>query len=318
MVARHRVVVRHTPDSGMTVAKMRVVAASEPGSPGRANEDWAFTTPNVIAVMDGATARTDTGCKHGVAWFSNQLGAAVVRRASDPDESLTDALAGAIADVAALHPGCDLTHPGTPSAAAAVVRVAGDTIEYLVLGDVTVVAEVGGGVQSVSDDRVSQTAAAERAEADRYPIGSPEKQAAMLRMKHVELAAKNRDAGYWVAETNPEAAQHALTGEFNLASVTRLAVLTDGAARALTFGLLTATDVLDLLDTSGPARLIDQVRATEQQDPTGVRWARNKQSDDATAVYVRRVACGGVRPRPSGEAGRSAAGVSPTMVRLAG
>lgn len=266
------------------MVKPQVVVASEPGSPDRANEDWALTTPNVIAVMDGATARTDTGCKHGVAWFSNQLGAAVVRRASDLDASLTDALAGAIADVAALHPGCDLTHPGTPSAAAAVVRVGDTAIEYLVLGDVTVVAETAGRVKWVSDERVSQTAAAERAEADRHPIGAPEKAAAMLAMKHIELAARNVEGGYWVAETDPAAAKHAVTGQFARVHTTRLAVLTDGAARAVTFGLMTAADLLDL---TGPADLIDTVRAAERADPTGVRWARNKRSDDATAVYVR-------------------------------
>ncbi|MEU8158118.1 hypothetical protein AB0B94_31070 [Micromonospora sp. NPDC048986] len=264
---------------------MRVLVASEPGSQSRENEDWVLATPHVVAVLDGATARTDTGCIHGVKWYATKLGAAVVSHSGDTP--LTDALAKAIADVAAMHPGCDLTHPGTPSAAAGVVRIDDDTIKYMVLGDVTVIAEVDGVIRTISDDRVSQTAAAERAEADRYPIGSPEKQAAMLRMKHVELAAKNRDAGYWVAETNPEAAQHALTGDFSLASVTRLAVLTDGAARALTFGLLPAADVLDLLDKSGPAALIDQVRAAEQEDPTGLRWARNKRSDDATAVYVK-------------------------------
>lgn len=266
---------------------MRVVVASEPGSPDRANEDWVLTTPDVIAVMDGATARTDTGCRHGVAWFSTQLGAAVVRRAGDRGSSLVGALAGAIADVAALHPECDLTHPGTPSAATAVVRVAGDAIEYLVLGDVMVLADVAGKVQAISDERVSQTAPAERAEADRYPIGSREKAAAMVAMKHIELAARNAEGGYWVAEANPSAASHALTGEFSHREVTRLAVLTDGAARALSFDLMSAADLLDTLDTSGPAKLIDQVRAAEISDPVGARWPRNKRSDDATVAYVR-------------------------------
>lgn len=266
---------------------MRVVVATEPGSLSKANEDWALTTPSIIAVMDGATARTETGCEHGVAWYAAQLGAAVVARASDQDAPLTAALARAIADVASLHPDCDLNHPGTPSAAVGLVRFTTDAIEYLVLGDVTVAAEVDGKVHAVSDDRVSRTAAAERAEADRYPIGSRQKVAAMVAMKHVELAAKNAPGGYWVAETDPAAAEHALVGEFARNAVSRLAVLTDGAARAVTLRLMTTADVLDLLDKEGPAAVIEQVRAAERADPTGVRWPRNKCSDDATIAYVR-------------------------------
>lgn len=266
---------------------MRVVVASEPGSPARANEDWVLTTPDVIAVMDGATARTDTGCVHGVAWFSTQLGAAVVKRAGNPAASLTNALAGAIADVAALHPECDLDHPGTPSAATAVVRLGSRAIEYLVLGDVTVLAEVDGKVEAISDERVSQTAAAQRAEADRHPIGSAAKNTAMLAMKHIELAARNTVGGYWVAETNPAAAKHALVGQFSREQVSRLAVLTDGAARAVAFGLMSSADLLDVLDSDGPASVVRHVRAAERSDPIGARWPRNKQSDDATVVYVR-------------------------------
>lgn len=266
---------------------MRVVVASEPGSPAHANEDWVLTTPNVVAVMDGATARTDTGCQHGVAWFSTQLGAAVVKRAGNPAASLTNALAGAIADVAALHPECDLAHPGTPSAATAVVRIGDYVVEYLVLGDVTVLVEVAGKIQSISDERVSQTAQTQRAEADRHPIGSAEKNTAMVGMKRIELAARNTEGGYWVAETNPAAAKHALIGQFPREQVTRLAVLTDGATRALSFGLMPAADLLDVLDSDGPASVVRHVRAAERSDPLGARWPRNKRSDDATAVYVR-------------------------------
>lgn len=266
---------------------MRVVVASEPGSDHRDNEDWVSTTPHVVAVLDGATARTDTGCTHGVAWYATKLGAAVASRAGDHDVTLTNALAGAIADVAALHPACDLTHPGTPSAAAGIVRVGDDAIEYLVLGDVAVIADVVGEIRWVSDERVSQTASRQRTEADRYPIGSAEKNAAMVAMKHLELDARNREGGYWVAEANPAAAKHALTGEFPRKDVARLAVVTDGAARAVAFGLMSTAGLLKTLDSYGPASLIDQVRNAERSDPTGVRWPRNKRSDDATVVYVR-------------------------------
>lgn len=64
-------------------------------------------------------------------------------------------------------------------------------------------------------------------------------------------------------------------------------MVTDGAARAVSFGLMDLAGLLDALDSSGPAALIERVRAAERSDPLGVRWPRNKRSDDASVVHVR-------------------------------
>lgn len=168
-----------------------------------------------------------------------------------------------------------------------MLRLRDTALEYLVLGDVTVLIDTADGIQVITDDRVDKTARAEREEADRHPFGSAGKQAALLRMKHAELAARNQPGGYWVAAADPFAAQHAITGEIPLDNVRRVAVLTDGAARLVVlFGLLDWPDVLDVLEQSGPTELIRRVRAIEGADPSCMKWARNKRSDDATAVYA--------------------------------
>ncbi|MFI6244097.1 hypothetical protein ACIBEF_29950 [Micromonospora sp. NPDC050795] len=155
------------------------------------------------------------------------------------------------------------------------------------LGDVTVLIDTVDGIKVITDDRVDKTFRTERDEADRYPFGYAEKQAALLRMKHAELATRNQPGGYWVAAAEPFAARHAITGEVPLDNVRRVAVLTDGAACLVAlFGLLDWPDVLDVLVEDGPTKLISQVRAIEAADPSCMRWARNKRSDDATAVYA--------------------------------
>ena len=161
---------------------MRVSTVTEPGDPARDNEDWVTADPDLVIVLDGATARTATGCAHGIAWYARNLGAAIATRVQHPD-GLRACLAESIAAVAALHLECDLDHPGTPSAAVAVVHRDGDVFRYLVLGDVTVVFDLWSELRVVSDQRVSDTALAERREADRHPIGSAEKHAALLAMK---------------------------------------------------------------------------------------------------------------------------------------
>ncbi|MEV0397167.1 hypothetical protein [Polymorphospora rubra] len=267
---------------------MDVASATAAGIPGRPNEDWAAAADGLMVVLDGATARTATGCTHGVAWYAAQLGSSIADLAADRRVRLDDALATAIRRTADRHRECDLTHPGTPSAGVAVVRLDGDVLEYLVLGDVTVAIDTPDGIRVVTDDRVDRTATAERADVDRHPLGSAEKQAALLRMKHAELAARNRPGGYWIAAADPTAAAYAITGSLPSDAARRTALLTDGAARLVSpFGLLDWPALLDLLDTAGPTGLIRRVRAVEATDPSCLRWPRNKRGDDATVVYAR-------------------------------
>lgn len=266
---------------------MHFTMATVPGDAQVLNEDWVAATPDLLVVLDGATIRTDTGCRHGAAWYTHKLGSAIIARAATGSRTLELVMADAIADVAAQHPECDLTHPGTPSAAAAVLRIEDDLLRYLVLGDVTAVFDTRrGGVTVVSDQRVSATATADRADADRHPIGSAEKATALERMKYGELAARNRPGGYWIAAADPTAVKHALTGYLSTDTVTRLAVMTDGAARAVEmFHRYSWNTALDTISKYGPEEFIRLVRWAEAADPLGTTYQRNKTSDDATVIF---------------------------------
>jgi hypothetical protein len=105
-------------------------------------------------------------------------------------------------------------------------------------------------------------------------------------MKRVEIESRNSPGGYWIAGTDPEAADHAIVGEMPLSDLTRFALLSDGAARAVDlFHLIDWASALDLMGRGGPRELIARVRAVEQCDTGATRWPRNKISDDATAIY---------------------------------
>lgn len=260
-------------------------AATDAGTPGKANEDWLHVDPNFALVLDGATTRTETGCTHGVPWYVSRLGPALAYRVRQ--QPLVDALRTAIEDVNGQHPDCDLSHPGTPSAGVAMVYRTGDVMHWLALGDVTIITAGAGLLDVIVDDRVSKTAKAARDKADSYPIGSPEKAQALLEMKAGELAARNRPGGYWIAATEPAAADHALTGHLKTIDVDVIALLSDGAARPLDFGISTPKELMMRLTDYGPASLIRNVRSIEASDPLGERWPRNKTSDDATAVLLK-------------------------------
>jgi hypothetical protein len=266
---------------------VRVAASSEPGSPDAPNEDAFFISADsdTVAIFDGATARTDTGCIHGVAWFVQSLANALTGHAH---LAPAKALAAAISHTAAQHRvTCDLTHPGTPSAAVAIVQARRRTLRYLLLGDVTLVLDLGHGIRVLTDNRVHATARTERQAADDLPSGSPEKAQALVRMKQAELTARNVTGGYWLAAADPAIITHAITGDGPRQHVKKAALLSDGAARAVDpFQLCDWQGLLTILATAGPGELISQVRAAETADPAGIHWPRNKIHDDATAVLI--------------------------------
>jgi hypothetical protein len=264
---------------------VQVTAASEPGSPDKPNEDGIVITANMAAVLDGATVRTDTGCIHGVPWFVENLSGALVRHA---ECSPADALTAAITETAAAHnETCELAHPATPSAAVAIAQVHEGIFRYLVLGDVTVAIDTANGFRVITDDRIDRTAIAERAAADVLPTGSPEKAEALIRMKHAELAARNRPGGFWIAAADPTAVNHSLTGQLPLSIVRRVILLTDGAARAINpFNLYDWPGVFSVVASEGVASLIKRVRAAENADSAAREHPRNKVHDDASVMTI--------------------------------
>lgn len=269
---------------------MHAEIATAEGRVGQPNEDWVGATPTAVVVLDGLTAPRDldSGCNHGVPWYVQRLGSALVARLADCTVDLKSCLASAIEEVAALHRStCDLTSPGTPQSTVAVVRVRDSELEWLVLADSVIILDLGRELQVISDDRVEGAAQAQRDEALRSHVGSAEHDQNVSRLVQTQRSLRNQPGGYWVAAAEPAAASESLTGTAHLAEVRRAAVLSDGAARLVEFGLAGWEQILATLSENGPQTLIEEVRRVEATDLRGERWPRYKASDDATAAYVR-------------------------------
>ncbi|MDX2966436.1 UTRA domain-containing protein [Streptomyces acidiscabies] len=259
---------------------------------GAANEDTVHVSPTGVVVLDGLSAPKDLpmGCVHGTPWFVRQLGTTLINLIGDDEVSLQEALRTAIAEVNDLHrDSCDLDQEAVPASTVVMIRERGDVLDYLVLSDNVLVLDLGDdGIQTVVDKRVEEVAADEMQAALQGPTGTPEHAARVSRLVTVQRRLRNKPGGYWVAATDPAAADEAITGSVELARVQQAALLTDGASRLVdSFGALTWHDLLTLLRTEGPAALIARTREAELADPVGERWPRFKRSDDATAAYVK-------------------------------
>lgn len=257
---------------------------------GAANEDSVYANATGVVVLDGLSAPKDLpmGCVHGTPWFVRQLGTSLVNLIGD-NTALREALRTAISRVNELHRDtCALDTEAVPASTVVMVREREEVLDYLVLSDNVLLLDLAdAGVQAVTDKRVEEVAADEMSAALQGPAGTPEHAARVSELVTVQRRLRNRPGGYWVAATDPSAADEAITGTVDLAKVRQAALLTDGASRLVDcFGALTWPQLLDLLRTEGPTSLISRTREAELSDPTCERWPRFKQSDDATAAYV--------------------------------
>jgi Protein phosphatase 2C len=239
-------------------------------SPGRANEDYAAAGSGWAMVLDGATPARGvaSGCLHDVRWLVRGLAAALARRLTLAEPGpLAALLAAAIGEVRETHAGsCDLGNPDSPSSTVSVVRVHGSRVDYLVLCDSPVVfLRRDGQVRPITDERLA-----------RLPGGPPYR-------VDVVRAHRNQPGGFWVASTDPAAADQAVCGSVSLESVTDVALCTDGVARLVDWYGYSWAEVFARLDEVGPAGVIDLVRAEERADPR----PRAKPHDDATLAHLR-------------------------------
>ncbi|MFB8403834.1 protein phosphatase 2C domain-containing protein [Streptomyces sp. NPDC055912] len=266
------------------------VAAFSSACPGRANEDFATWNDRVVVLLDGAGMPSElrAPCVHGVAWFARTLGTALCSKAVG-SVALPDALAQAIEYTADLHRGtCFVDDPLSPSATLAVLRLDRGVVDWLLLGDCTLVIERSHSVEAISDKRLAAVAKGERAALRAAPVASPERDRLHVRLVQAERALRNRPGGYWVVAADSHAAYESLHGSFAAQDVTRLALLSDGAARLVSpFNQIGWAELLTILDGQGPERLIELVRQAELQDSARTRWARSKVHDDATVAYIR-------------------------------
>src|SRR3954452_16670502 len=222
------------------MSAMRVEFATEPGHPGKPNEDFVVAGPTTLVLLDGVTSSADNGCKHGVGWFVERLGSALFTHSGGrPDRSLGECLYDAIEDTAALHvDGCDLARPDAPAATAVVARIIEDRLEYLVLSDSTLLVEGEDDLTVITDDRTDVIGGPLQRARDAHPAGTPGYLTAHQTFVDTLRAARNVPGGYWVASAEPAGGSEALDGTLKVSDVRPRAALTDAASRLVDrFGL---------------------------------------------------------------------------------
>lgn len=229
-----------------------------------------------------------------------RLGAALADALSGGEDiDLRDALAEAISTVTRQH---RRTCPESgqrpqpalgPSATVVITRWRQTTLDYLVLGDSSLVVQTDHGMEHHSDQRLAGIGAAVRANLRAWLQAGggyehPNHQELMRALVAAQREVRNIPEGYWIAADDPAAAYHSHTGSYPLGAVRRLALLSDGLGRAVSPLKLHGSweELLAALCHDGPAAVIQAVRSAEDADPNGQQVPRSSRSDDASVAVV--------------------------------
>lgn len=258
---------------------MRVTMTSAAARAGRVNEDFTGAAPTAAVLIDGAGgfSGAESVCRHGVAWYASRLGGTLLSLLSLVGErSLPALLAEAIEQVTDAHRDtCDVADPISPSAAVAILRLRDGLIDYLVLGDSTLVLDRADAAPLVvSDPREVIISRSYRSALQAVAAGSDEYQRVLRDLR----ARRNRPGGFWVAKNDPRAAAEAITGSYPISELNVAVLLSNGASRIVDrFRLTDWPGVMAVLASSGPAEIIHRVRQAEARHAVA--------ADDATIAH---------------------------------
>ncbi|UJW33867.1 hypothetical protein L3Q67_08925 [Saccharothrix sp. AJ9571] len=260
---------------------MRAVVAQLPAS--EASDDKVFTTPNAVALLDGASAFRSVPV--APATYAAQLGARIRDGLlAEPAGDLRTILGNAIKQTA---DGLDLAPGESPSSTVTIARETDGWLDVLALGDSMAI--LPGKV--ITDDRMDalglEPRSAYRARLS-AGAGYDEEHREILRDLQTQQAAlRNREGGYWIAEADREAARHAFVERHRAEEVPWLVLASDGAYEPMKHLGLDDWPEVSAMDYDALHGLLVQCQAWESAfDPSGESLPRAKRHDDKSLVAV--------------------------------
>jgi hypothetical protein len=265
----------------MDTVMMQTASAQLPEGGG---EDRVYVTSDAVIVLDGASAFLPVTVPPSA--YVDALGNNLLDQLKDT-AALQTALREAIRATArqlGLEPG------HSPSSTVTMVRKTTADMECLVLGDSLIAFPD----QTIIDERISHVAQHYRTRyRDRLRSGhgyDQDHREMLRKLQAAQARHRNRANGYWIAEADPAAADHAFTVKRSLASTPWAVLATDGAYKTMTH--LGLTDWSTIATASSEALhqiLTDCQRWEDVSDPDGRKFPRAKPHDDKSLAATRLV-----------------------------
>lgn len=272
---------------------------SLPSDPLKPNEDAFGHNGTAAIVFDGATGLGDVlmpGSSDAawIAQFGMRRMLAHLTAGQSPRKALRSALSDAEDSFKGLRrrpPDAQWELPCASMMAAIETGTKRPQIEFLWYGDCGALLTTEAGVQMIGETLTKRAAEAKRAQAfaklkDISPAGR------FSRCEFIGQLRKARDfvnsGNYWLFSPDVMAAPHVAHATLDAARDAHLLLASDGfLALASDYGAYDAQGLMTAALDKGLAALGRELRAIEESDPGGDKYARFKKSDDATAILLK-------------------------------
>lgn len=262
---------------------MKVHTATLAG--GRSNADRVFVTDHSVIVLDGATAFEPVDVDPGT--YAETLGQAIAERV-DQAPDIATAVAEAISATTVV---LGLDNTASPSSTVTVLRAQGDHADLYVLGDSPIYYGTAKQSARLTDTRLADLPLIER---DRYKAalaagaGYDEQHGETLAaLQRAQRRHRNVRGGYWIAETNPDAAREGLAVTLSAEHIEWAVLATDGAADLISHHEHPQWPEIAHDDDAALSELLDHLhRWEDDHDPHGQLLPRSKRHDDKTLAAI--------------------------------
>ena len=267
---------------------------------GTVNEDCVGNEAALAWVIDGATDVIEeplVGTASDAAWFALALDTALRRYAHDPPADLSRLPALVAPELADEFDRDALRKPKAryehPSAAALVVRERDSSLDYVSVGDCTLLLETSSGFMRIGTEAVDAgdtfIADAIRRFQEWEAMPTAESAHSYLWPKiRARRAHMNEADGYGAWSITSPPACYVRTGSVQLAAGGPALLATDGLLRLVdVFGRYSEQTMFQLARSSGLGVLIEELRRLEAADRDNICYPRAKTCDDASGLLLR-------------------------------
>ena len=276
---------------------------SDPGQADKPNDDSLCLGPGMAAVFDGATGIGDSLVfpSHGsdAAWLA-QLAAGQFYKAA-PEANAGDMVRKVCRDAAlAVSAEIELSQLprfAWPTSSFEMARLHGNMLELCGLGDCTAfVLSADGSLLThiaMPTGRDGEMAAARRlldaSGGFGENLGIVREGATLEALRRARALHNTKGGSVWTLGLEPDAGAHVASIKIKAEAGQQILLMSDGfAALCEAYQVYSAEAMVRAACANGLASLLAQLRHVEKvEDPAAARFARFKQSDDATAILAK-------------------------------
>lgn len=258
------------------------------------NEDMVGLCKKGAWVLDGATGLNnknliskESDAKWYVSWWNKYL-----QENIDKDKSLKEIVLEGLEKIKKEYllklNGLKIENLDLPSASVAIIKFYADKLEYILLGDCTLLLNEN---IIIKDERVCKLDEKVFSKMEnlnkRCNLTILEKKNILLPCIIENRLKKNSDKGYWILEFNKEAVEKSIHGYIDVEDEVRIMISSDGFSCAWDrYNIFKENEMIEVGKNKGIGYINDKIRKLEKEDYNGMIFPRFKESDDSSCVYL--------------------------------